>query len=75
MREYVGIFTQPNWLGQNNPVCVLSNIYPMLGYQITQQITVESLLVCGLIPLLEVEMLILFAQLCVVIEYQPAAWQ
>ena len=27
------LFTQPNWLGQNNPACVLSNIYPALGYQ------------------------------------------
>lgn len=34
--QHVSLVTQPNWLGQNYPLCVLSNIYPALGYQISQ---------------------------------------
>ncbi len=32
----VGKNVYPNQLGQNNPACVLFNIYPVLGCQINQ---------------------------------------
>lgn len=31
--QHLGLFTQPNRLGQRKPACVLFNIYPALDYQ------------------------------------------